>query len=72
MPYNGRTNKGTMTIQQVIEQLSSAVKTNGNSIIDIVELINKQNNRIDYQSVQIKKLQKELQELKKLFDTGIR
>ena len=64
MPYNGRTNKGTMTIQQVIEQLSSAVKTNGNSIIDIVELINKQNNRIDYQSVQIKKLQKELQELK--------
>jgi hypothetical protein len=53
-----------MTIQQAIEQLSSAVKTNGNSIINIIELINKQNNQIDYQSVQIKKLQKELQELK--------
>ena len=53
-----------MTIQRAIEQLSSAVKTNGNSITNIIELINKQNNQIDYQSVQIKKLQKELQELK--------
>jgi hypothetical protein len=65
MPYNSRTNKGTpMAIQQAIQQLSSAVKTNGSSIINIIELINKQNNRIDYQSYQIKKLQKELQELK--------
>jgi len=53
-----------MTIQRAIEQLSNAVKTNGNSITNIIELINKQNNQIDYQSVQIKKLQKELQELK--------
>jgi hypothetical protein len=53
-----------MTIQQSIEQLSSAVVTNGNSITKIVELINKQNNQIDYQSTQIHKLQKELQELK--------
>jgi|GEM_PF-3350266 len=65
MPYNSRTNKGTpMTIQQSIEQLSSAVVTYGDSIIKIVELINKQNNQIDYQSAQINKLQKELQELK--------
>jgi hypothetical protein len=65
MPYNSRANKGTpMTIQQSIEQLSSAVVTNGDSIIKILELINKQNNRIDYQSAQINKLQKELQELK--------
>jgi len=65
MPYNSRTNKGTpMTIQQSIEQLSSAVVTNGDSIIKILELINKQNNKIDYQSAQINKLQKELQELK--------
>ena len=53
-----------MTIQQSIEQLSSAVVTNGDSIIKILELINKQNNQIDYQSAQINKLQKELQELK--------
>ena len=53
-----------MTIQQSIEQLSSAVVTNGDSIIKILELINKQNNKIDYQSAQINKLQKELQELK--------
>jgi len=39
-----------MTIQQSIEQLSSAVVTYGDSIIKIVELINKQNNQIDYQS----------------------
>jgi hypothetical protein len=65
MHYNSRTNKGTpMTIQQSIEQLSSAVVTNGDSIIKILELINKQNNKIDYQSAQINKLQKELQELK--------
>jgi septal ring factor EnvC (AmiA/AmiB activator) len=65
VPYNSRANKGTpMTIQQSIEQLSSAVVTNGDSIIKILELINKQNNQIDYQSAQINKLQKELQELK--------
>jgi hypothetical protein len=65
MPYNSRTNKGTsMTIQESIEKLSSAVITNGDLIIKIVEHINIQNNQIDYQSAQINKLQKELQELK--------
>jgi len=44
-----------MTIQQSIEQLSSAVVTYGDSIIKIVELINKQNNQIDYQSINYKK-----------------
>ena len=53
-----------MTIQESIEKLSSAVITNGDLIIKIVEHINIQNNQIDYQSAQINKLQKELQELK--------
>lgn len=34
-----------MFIQQSIEQLSSAVVTNGNSIIKIIELINKQTSK---------------------------
>jgi hypothetical protein len=46
MPYNSRANKGTpMIIQESIEQLSSAVVTNGDSIIKILELMNKQNKK---------------------------
>jgi hypothetical protein len=46
-----------MKNQSIINELSSAVTTNGNAIIKILELI-------DYQNEQIDKLKKEIQELK--------
>jgi hypothetical protein len=47
----------TQSINETINELSSAVTTNGNAIIKILELI-------DYQNKQIDKLKKEIQELK--------
>jgi hypothetical protein len=46
-----------MNQSQVIEQLASAVTTNGNSIIRAFELIK-------YQSEEIRKLNREIRELK--------